>query len=63
MGANKESIILYYKALICPGGAERLFVKEFEYLSSMGYKVFVVVNRLEEEAMFGVKIPSSSLFI
>lgn len=63
MSNTNQRIILYYKALICPGGAERLFAKEYEYLSALGYDVIVVTNRLESEALFGVRIPKSALVV
>jgi glycosyltransferase involved in cell wall biosynthesis len=63
MSNIKRRIILYYKALICPGGAERLFAKEYEYLSALGYDVIVVTNQFESEALFGVLIPKSSIVV
>lgn len=63
MSITNQRIILYYKSLICPGGAERLFAKEYEHLSALGYDVIVVTNRLESEALFGVRIPKSSLVV
>ena len=58
-----RSIILYYKALVCPGGAERLLVKEYEHLVAMNYDVFLVTNRLNKKALFGTNIPESSLIV
>ncbi len=63
MAPTNMRIVLYYKALVCSGGAERLFAKEYEYLSSLGYDVIVVANRLERSALFGVHVADSSLVV
>jgi glycosyltransferase involved in cell wall biosynthesis len=63
MSKPGRRIILFYKALICPGGAERLLAKEYQYLTALGYEVFVVTYRLDPSALFGVVVPPQSLII
>jgi len=63
MSIPARRIVLFYKNLICRGGAERLFVKEYQYLSLLGYEVFMITYRLEQQALFGVTITSPSLIV
>lgn len=63
MRTPSRRIVLFYKNLVCPGGAERLFAKEYRHLSALGYEVFVVTNHLKPQALFGMNIPQKSLFV
>lgn len=63
MQQNRRKIALYYKAIVCPGGAERLLAKEYQYFVSFGYEVIIVTNELNEEALFGISIPKESIKI
>ncbi len=56
-------IVLFYKALVAPGGAERLLLKEYEHLLGLGYDVHVVTGRLDQAALFGSCIPVDRLQI
>ncbi|MFN5254443.1 MAG: glycosyltransferase family 4 protein [Limnohabitans sp.] len=48
------NIVLFYKDLSHPGGAERLVVKEWQYLSSFGHQVKLLTYRAHSEALYGM---------
>jgi len=47
-------ILLFYKKLIHPGGAERLVVKELEYLKKFGHSVKLMTFNANDEALYGL---------
>lgn len=49
-----RNVVLFYKDLIHPGGAERLVVKEWQYLSSFGHRVTLLAYRAHAEALYGM---------
>lgn len=46
-------VLLFYKSLITPGGAERLIIEEYKAFKSLGYDVKVVVFDFDRVATFG----------
>lgn len=54
-------LVLFYKNLICPGGAERLVAQELKHLTAMGYRVALITYRLNPEALFDVSVPADSI--
>ena len=43
-----KKIILFYKCLIEPGGAERLLIEEYKSLKQMGYSVTVISQKISD---------------
>lgn len=56
-----EKIVLFYKKLVEPGGAERLLIKEFSALQAMGYDPYVACYDFSEDALFGADIPKNKV--
>lgn len=54
---------MYYKSLTIPGGAERLFLKEYEYFLEMGYDVYVIVNKINSLNLNTKEIDKKRLII
>ncbi len=50
-------VVLFYKQLIGPGGAERQFVEEYKYLHDRGVAVKVLTFEARQEALFGTRVP------
>ena len=48
-----RTVLLFYKRLIEPGGAERLLLHEYEELTQLGYQVQIVTYELRDKALFG----------
>src|SRR5262249_41166712 len=49
----RRRIVLFYKSLVTPGGAERLLVKEWLHLRRMGHDVKILTFQANEKAFFG----------
>ena len=47
-----KKIILFYKCLIEPGGAERLLIEEYKSLKKMGYSVTVISQKISDSEFF-----------
>ncbi len=45
-------IVLFYKTIVNVGGAERLLVKEWEYLRRFGHSVKILTYRVTSEALY-----------
>ncbi|AKO97732.1 Glycosyltransferase [Marinovum algicola DG 898] len=56
-----EKIVLFYKRLVDPGGAERLLLKEFQALRQMGYDPYILCYAWSEDALFGLNVPHDRL--
>jgi glycosyltransferase involved in cell wall biosynthesis len=52
--AIQKNLVLFYKDLCYPGGAERLVVKEWQYLSSFGHNVKLLTYSAHAEALYGL---------
>lgn len=52
---DRLRIILFCKSLVNVGGAERLLLKEWEYLSAAGHDVSVVTYDVDERALYGMR--------
>lgn len=51
-----KSIVLFYKKLIKPGGAERLLLKEYQYFKSINYETRIVCFEYNESLEFNEHI-------
>ncbi len=49
-----RNVVLFYKDLIQPGGAERLVVKEWEYLTRFGHRVKLLAYQAHADALYGM---------
>ena len=49
-----RNVVLFYKDLTQPGGAERLVVKEWQYLTRFGHRVKLLAYRAHAEALYGM---------
>jgi glycosyltransferase involved in cell wall biosynthesis len=58
-----QKIVLFYKKLIEPGGAERLLVNEYIQFKSLGYEVDIVAFKIEDMALFDEDISDDSKII
>jgi glycosyltransferase involved in cell wall biosynthesis len=61
MGYKK--IILFYKRLISPGGAERLLLEEYKYLKLFGYDVKIVTYVFNADSLFDKNIDNNDVVI
>lgn len=52
-----KKVALFYKRLLGPGGAERQFLEEYKYLRHEGIPVQVLTFEVQNEALFGMRIP------
>ena len=50
--ASKLAIVLFYKRLIEPGGAERLLLREYDEFIRLGHQVNIVTYQCESAALF-----------
>jgi len=50
-------VVLFYKRLLGPGGAERQFVEEYKFLRDRSVTVKVLAFEVREEALFGNRVP------
>lgn len=50
-----QSVVIYYKRLVGPGGAERQVVEECKYLSQSGVSVTILTHQLNPSAIFDLK--------
>ena len=55
-----KKIVLFYKKLIEPGGAERLLVNEYVEFSALGYDVDIVSLKISNDALFGEEINTNN---
>ncbi|KFI09641.1 glycosyltransferase [Vibrio coralliilyticus] len=51
-----KKIVLFYKRLVEPGGAERLLINEYLSFKKLGYDVDIVSFDIKDEALFGEAI-------
>lgn len=51
-----KKIVLFYKKLIEPGGAERLLLNEYVQFKRLGYEVNIVSFKILDEALFGENV-------
>ena len=58
-----KSIVLFYKRLLKPGGAERLLLREYAYFKDRGYKVTIVVFSFSSELKFKETIDVSDIVV
>jgi glycosyltransferase involved in cell wall biosynthesis len=58
-----QKIVLFYKRLIKPGGAERLLMKEYHYFKKMGYLTQVVCFEFDNSSLFFSNIDVEDLFV
>jgi len=58
-----KKIILFYKSLIKPGGAERLLLKEYSYFKKMGYLAQIVCLEFNNSSLFFNNIEDKALFV
>lgn len=56
-----KKIVLFYKRLVAPGGAERLLIKEFEHFTSFGYDTEIVCFEVTETDFFKNSIPKNKI--
>jgi glycosyltransferase involved in cell wall biosynthesis len=52
-----QKIVLYYSAIVNPGGAERLLLEEYNFLRRIGIKTRILTFRIKKEALFNYKVP------
>lgn len=52
---DKKRIVLFYKALINPGGAERLMLREWVELRRLGHEVKILTFRADREALYEMR--------
>ena len=58
-----KDVILFYKRLIKPGGAERLLLKEYAYFKKMGYTVRIATYEYGNNTSFFQSIDNNDLRI
>jgi glycosyltransferase involved in cell wall biosynthesis len=58
-----RKIVLFYKKLIEPGGAERLLINEYIQFTNLGYIVDIVSFKIEDTAFFGENIEDKNKVI
>ena len=58
-----KKVVLFYKRLIKPGGAERLLLKEYSYFKKMGYQVKILCFEFNNLSLFFNDIESNDLFV
>jgi glycosyltransferase involved in cell wall biosynthesis len=58
-----KKIVLFYKKLIEPGGAERLLLNEYIQFKKNGYEVDIVSFKIEDIALFGENVNDSNKII
>lgn len=56
-----KKIVLFYKKLIEPGGAERLLVNEYINFKKLGYEVDIVGFEINNDALFGENIDNKNI--
>ena len=56
-----REVVLFYKRLIKPGGAERLLIKEYCYFKKMGYQVRIVSFEFKKQVRFFKEINHKDL--
>lgn len=49
---NGKKIVLFYKNIVEPGGAERLLLNEYAQFRELGYEVDIVSFRIKKSALF-----------
>lgn len=52
-----NKVVLFYKRLLGPGGAERQFLEDYRYLRDEGVAVQVLTFEARLDALFGMRIP------
>jgi glycosyltransferase involved in cell wall biosynthesis len=57
-----KKIVLFYKKLIKPGGAERLLIKEYSYFKKMGYQVQIVSFEFKRKLTFFDDVDSKDVY-
>jgi len=58
-----KKIVLFYKRLVEPGGAERLLINEYLSFKRLGYDVDIVSFDIKDEALFGEAIDPSNKIV
>lgn len=58
-----KEIILFYKVLEAPGGAERLLLHEYYEFKKQGFRVYVVTYSYNPEAFFSAMIDAEDLIV
>jgi glycosyltransferase involved in cell wall biosynthesis len=59
----KKKIVLFYKNLVDPGGAERLLLNEYIHFTDLGYDVDIVCFNLKKPALFDVPVDPKKIFL
>ena len=59
----KKKIILFYKVLEAPGGAERLLLHEYKEFKRMGHDVSIVTFAFNSEAFFSESVDENDLLV
>ena len=62
-GLGYKKIILFYKRLASPGGAERLLLEEYKHLKSFGYDVKIVTYSFSTHSLFDEAIDVNDMVI
>ena len=57
MKKELRKIALYHRAIICPGGAERLLLQEYLFFKRIGIEVKILTHMITKEALFNYDIP------
>jgi glycosyltransferase involved in cell wall biosynthesis len=63
MAKSKRKIVLFYKNLEAPGGAERLLVNEYFEFKKLGYDVNIVSFQISDDKLFSNNIDSNDKII
>jgi glycosyltransferase involved in cell wall biosynthesis len=53
-----EKIVLYHAAIVNPGGAERLLLEEYTFLTKMGIRTWLLTFQVKKDSLFNYEIPS-----
>jgi len=53
-----EKIVLYHAAIVNPGGAERLLLEEYAFLTKMGIRTWLLTFQVKKDALFNYEVPS-----